>query len=542
MFFKFKSLIGEGAYGLILLVEDLKTRKEQVLKLNVNVDIQSDSNNILNIVEIVNHIYSIHSHTTKINEMFIIDYFYNLFPNESCRNKITNAINNSEIYKLIENDFQIGENKYEERLKFVDKVVLSLELADSDISELANFCDTYQTDKILVDILLALEYIHTNGIAHLDIYSTNILYFEDSVRFKLHDFGHSKNIVTKQNRTVSNICRHDIMPPEVTNSFYKIHKGISDLNFYIPEIVKLDKVDIWQVAKLWESLLIERGSEDYYEIDSPLNHGKLDIMKFLFHNLEKELDQVYLAYNLLYEHVSQKDIETLENYYPELIYTIKTLLKNKEVPKIKIHEPLLVRMLSIDPSKRPSATDCLNDERFIEFKEYIEKIREINPMKERFIYKSEITYPLKPLNTRIFVSALLLFHKFSIAKISQGDEKYIQSINTNKWKIITACACEFIMEKYLDINSRNLNKKTILTYYRRFNLKYRIYKFNKFINFINKREDEIVKTLQWKIFDVEIFDKIIDMGKFVSYFSSKTFDKISQKEFIKMAISDEILS
>lgn len=66
--------------------------------------------------------------------------------------------------------------------------------------------------KIAIHILLALHFLHSNGIVHLDVKSANILYKKDRDEWLLCDLGCARRVVsgdTLRGRvgTLDNMCR-----------------------------------------------------------------------------------------------------------------------------------------------------------------------------------------------------------------------------------------------------------------------------------------------------------------------------------------------
>ena len=157
--FRYIRPIGEGAYGLIYLVENIHDRKQFALKKILCKD-------LYDIINHKNQLESIYSMNHKnIMEIYNLQYKY--------LDNTTYAI-----YVLMEraqNDWSIDIRK-----RIINKKPYKEE-------EIIN---------ILKQVVSALAYLQKKGIAHRDIKPQNILLFIGNI-FKVADLGEAKNINSK---------------------------------------------------------------------------------------------------------------------------------------------------------------------------------------------------------------------------------------------------------------------------------------------------------------------------------------------------------
>jgi len=86
-------------------------------------------------------------------------------------------------------------------------------------------CNTFQTKICLRQLLLGVEYIHSNDIVHCDLTPKNILY--DGIRLKICDFGLSQ--VVGDGLTDTNIITANYRPPELLLEIATLYKYEVDM-------------------------------------------------------------------------------------------------------------------------------------------------------------------------------------------------------------------------------------------------------------------------------------------------------------------------
>src|SRR5690606_26417622 len=104
--------------------------------------------------------------------------------------------------------------------------------------------------KILVDILLGIEHLHQNGIAHLDIKKDNII--RKGNDHKICDFGMA-TLTGPSNFICSYMVAPLLRPPELMAYFHDTIENVSRAT-KIPKCIDLEKIDIWCFGIVWMKL------------------------------------------------------------------------------------------------------------------------------------------------------------------------------------------------------------------------------------------------------------------------------------------------
>lgn len=164
-----------------------------------------------------------------------------LYDVDSWRNYSLN-VKHSRIQQMLWNEFNIGKKLNHPN---INKILDIIPSENSLVLEYFNAVDmleylNIQTNKDINNLinyfnqlLDGVEYLHSNGVAHMDIKLENVLINLCTNQVKLIDFGQSKVFIDKHNNsyiTSNDICGTEIyFPPEFYNRL-----------MYYP-----DKVDIW---------------------------------------------------------------------------------------------------------------------------------------------------------------------------------------------------------------------------------------------------------------------------------------------------------
>lgn len=239
-----------------------------------------------------------------------------------------------------------------------DKYGIVLEKGDTDLAKLMEEQVSFSNDEIrqiLYQLLLALEYLHNQGIMHRDIKPGNIIVFnqENSTVFKFTDFGLSKQSCAQEENT-----------PRPTTFPYQS-----------PEIILggkyTNKSDMWTIGCiLWELLT-----------------GTM----FLLGDTERAEERIHEIIKKHPEEITREDIRTINGtekasrklppsektwdyYFPRIDRNILSLLKG---------------LLSFNPNKRWTATQALNSKFF---KPVAHRIDEVRQQTNRIV---EFTYEVK---------------------------------------------------------------------------------------------------------------------------------------------------
>lgn len=189
-----------------------------------------------------------------------------------------------------------------------DSLYFLLEKAETDLHSLIynKKMTLVKFRSIFVQLLLALEYMHSRNIIHRDIKPSNILWSKGEI--KLCDFGLSK-VFTSQGKQTPRVITAWYRPPEVFSSNYTC------------------KVDIWSTA----CVLIECLTR------APIFKGNEK-------DIEKRLREFRNPKDVLANFVRLSP-SVLQAFYPGEYQEVINLLAS---------------MLEPNPGKRPNASQCLD--------------------------------------------------------------------------------------------------------------------------------------------------------------------------------------
>lgn len=210
---------------------------------------------------------------------------------------------------------------------------------------------------MFVHILLGLEYMHSMGMAHLDIKPANILLYPEEEKVALADLGTCYFVTNRLPCSmweVFNPTTPTSRPPEGN-----LRRDITDV-----------RADIWSVAMTIYSLLFS---------------------EYLIGPKEGDNGSAYLKQMipLFPNKLSRIDINNIKRVYPDFVFpkddessSFEEKFKKaagSNLGAIADYIPILSSMLAFLPEHRPSATELLDNPFFDEHRKYIRKIRLAHP-------------------------------------------------------------------------------------------------------------------------------------------------------------------
>lgn len=485
------TVLGRGSYGIIMRCNKIlpdDSEKEVLLKINT-VDHEEPLSFSANVSEPVNMKRFSHPNIIKLEEVSI------------SRNNLKDIFMNEENVKIIQS---LANGMHYQK---IDNILMEIEKGDSDLSGITEENEMTRK-KILVDVLLGLEHLHQNGIAHLDLKENNII--RKGNAYKICDFGMA-TLTGPSNYICSYMVCPMMKPPELIAYFHNTMNDGIDRFTKIPNCIQLEKVDIWCFGILWMKL--SSSSKFNFDRIGFYENGKLHPYNFLLNHLTMES-------------VSEEDLKFLNEICPHVIEMYEKHCRDRPDP-YKISGDLLKRIFSIRPSNRPSATECLDDPYFSEFSEYINQVRQENKIKVKYIYKTRNKFYLKMTFEPWRLGAFLLFHKVMYLL-----DKKIQSFPEED-KFLLQCTCDYLLYKYF----MTLIEPSLfdLSYYKGVSTEY----FDdlddiKSNNKVKLFERTILVVTNWGIMDENFFNYMKDIEqikRFVKEFHKIKFSKMEINEF-----------
>lgn len=311
----------------------------------------------------------------------------------------------------------------------------------------------------MVNLLLALEYMHSRGIIHRDLKPSNLLWLmdKDNPKMKICDFGLSKIYSRQIPQT-----------PGVVTSWYRAPEICAKMNDYTK------KVDIWSAGCILFEMVSKcpfmNGSRDdnknlLSEMIGRMPHVSKEEIKYLTKNNKIKLTQAASPrHRFTFReqlNLNNKQIEDFNSFpldgakYPEFL-------------------DLLDCLLVLDPRKRFTATDALNHHFFKPYKYIIDWTRKnYNPQplpphnifiidcpEKKWASRAAFTFYNKRkeyswYNHRIIFQSLSIFDRFLYyytqnicGDNNKQNSKYIGKYMTKYTANLKYLVCLYISIKY----------------------------------------------------------------------------------------------
>ncbi|MEM3859111.1 MAG: serine/threonine-protein kinase [Candidatus Micrarchaeaceae archaeon] len=237
-----------------------------------------------------------------------------------------------------------------------DKVYFVFEKGDLDGLDFINCRKSSAEEKMvfMIQILSAIEFLHSRGLYHCDIKPQNIICFLSEPLFKLTDYGLTRYYTIQENydaRTCTLLYR---APEIMLNKHYDY------------------KVDIWSfgciIYELFTQGTLFCGDDEKEYLKSVIS--KCPISKDDY-RLTKQIYNISKRATKFFNFEPLKDVKLIN---------------------------LLSNMLEVDPDKRFTASMCLNHCYFDEYREYINIIR------SRFDINDSGLWISKPINKFLYIN------------------------------------------------------------------------------------------------------------------------------------------
>lgn len=393
-------------------------------------------------------------------------------------------------------------------------------------------CTPFVIKVLAMQLMLAIEYIHSRGVVHRDIRTSNVLISKDDQgdhELKLCDFGLSR-IMGDGRFTPGTITSIYRAPEVLTSNAYDKKVDIWSAGCVIYELVSgeaflkgFDDVD----KKLFNAILQKLPYEPSRRVIKKLFSSNPD---FVANTKPPRNGRVSFVKQMKLSNKFKKDFESVPGSLDEL-------------------EDLLTNMLCLDPDERFSATKCLNHPFFDWTRDHINKIRlDFPPEPPPLPF-----YPIYPCAERSWIIGLsfAIFNaksksdKISFGDIEEPDDIYL-SPSIKKWyshRIIFHAIDMFdqYITHRLTVDNSNLREtendlmgklltrdETYLYFY------CCLYIAHKYYNVL-------VITLSWDVFAPEIFANPRSRAKIVEFERYLTVDVLGIKAYRKtlLEISNE---
>ena len=246
-----------------------------------------------------------------------------------------------------------------------DKMHFILEyLADSGDSYMRSAKFSYVNSRlILCQVLLALDYMHSKKVLHRDLKPANILiHFENNVPYaKVCDFGMSANKIQLIPAT-----------PGVVTCWYRAPEICSAVSDYD------EKSDVWSFGCLLFEFIAKTpwlcGTED----------DDLKIMNKIITKLEDPPEAEDIAY-LQTKGRNKLKLKLNDTIHKRLTFESQMRFNfaskkefERECGPYEEYIKLLKKCLQINPAKRPTVNEILNDKFFEVYKDYIKAVQNRN--------------------------------------------------------------------------------------------------------------------------------------------------------------------
>jgi len=235
-----------------------------------------------------------------------------------------------------------------------DKLYFIFDKADYDLETLIYHRTTSfeVLKKIMMQIMISIEYMHLRLIIHRDLKPANFLWFENEKKVKLCDFGLSK-IYTYQGTHTPGVVTEYYRPPEVCMKYNKYDY----------------KMDIWSIGCIFYEIIMKKPF-----IRSRSSSAKNAII--LNRILEMIPEKITLK-DLERYNSANKEIKIISKNISEIIFLTEEKKKefNKTSGSLADFSDLIKKLLKFHPEDRFSATEALDHVFFEGFRDEINELR-----------------------------------------------------------------------------------------------------------------------------------------------------------------------
>ena len=221
------------------------------------------------------------------------DKFNNLkkISNDITKNIILSSLNHPHIIKIY-GCFEFGNNKY-----------LVVECFDYTLEQAINICrwnkyiDNFKL--ILMQILIAVDYLHENNIIHFNINPNNIIINSTFKKAKLLDLGSASSSLTKSSKSMTSLWYRSIeMLLDDSNSDFKsdiwsIGCVFAEMVLSIPIFIGFENItQLYEIAKiLGESDDKESKKNNLFKKLKKLDNNGIDLITQMFiYDKNKRID------------------------------------------------------------------------------------------------------------------------------------------------------------------------------------------------------------------------------------------------------------
>ncbi|EAY12631.1 CMGC family protein kinase [Trichomonas vaginalis G3] len=255
--------------------------------------------------------------------------------------------------------------QYFETIRSNDSTFISMECCDTDLQKQLSSryrLSFIQIKSLMKQLLQGLNTLHSNGFAHRDIKPANIL-LKGGSQLKIADLGLSKQILNQ--RLTSKVCALAYRAPELI-------LGSKDYTF---------SVDIWSAGVIFYELLtglpFPAAGSEIGQID------KIFQLTGTPNNSETNSNEDIKLFNFYCQLPNWNITSMLSSHTRTLEQFLEKLIPLEMQEAI----PILLEMLSLNPEKRPSASQLLQYDFFSFDEEAIPKIPhpEIKVVEQRCI-------------------------------------------------------------------------------------------------------------------------------------------------------------
>lgn len=338
--------LGEGTYGIVYSADSPNGSRKYALKRNLaeqNTTFLSSAREL----DLLNRLRR-HPHIVRLEKVAFSDVFQN------------------DIFSpLVDKTRQTQRN---------DNVHFVFEEANYDLYSFihnADYIDYRLSKRYMVNILLAIEYMHESKIIHRDIKPSNILIFgnePDALGIKnvakVCDFGLSKPFTYQGNQT-----------PSVVTSWYRAPEILLNQPWYDY------KVDVWSLGCMFYEMIAKKS---FIEVNTDMNEP---LLKAVLKELPKEVT-VY-NYRKILTFIEGCGKDRLGYPPPKVNRSLKRkpikeklcltsagmVQFEKEAGSLNLFCDLLLNMIKFEWTERYTVTQCLDHPFFDDHRDVINQTR-----------------------------------------------------------------------------------------------------------------------------------------------------------------------